>query len=232
MSRPAAPRANDPTSRRCRLGVVFLCCSAVFSLVSASANAQTYSAECRIERLTTTPAARNTAGALGNPPEHLNDSEITKTSECLSSALDRALALVRDAAVARTKSWTAMSSGYRASEHGTYLQVFANPQAAGSYALYEDGARMDVGSTIIKRAFRVEIDGRTRPYRIYIMERMPPGYEVKLNDWRFAAYEANGALVGETGGRQNERVRFCAECHQAARTQDFLFFVPPKYRFQ
>jgi hypothetical protein len=187
----AVPRASDPTGRRCRLVVVFLCCSAVSSLVSASANGQSYSAECRIERLTTTPAARNTVGALGNPPEHLNDSEIAKTSECLSSALDRALAPVRDAAVARTKSWTAMSSGYRASEHGTYLQVFANPQAAGSYALYEDGARMDVGSTIVKRAFRVEIDGRTRPYRVCIKER----WLARLADDKMSAFGSAQSVI-------------------------------------
>jgi hypothetical protein len=73
-------------------------------------------------------------------------------------------------------------------------------------------------------------DGRARAYRIYVMEKMRAGYEPEPHDWRFAAYGSNGALVGETGGRNDARVRFCAECHAAARAQDFSIYVPPTYR--
>jgi len=36
--------------------------------------------------------------------------------------------------------------------------------------------------------------------------------------------------VGESGGQDAAKVAYCAGCHQAARVQDFLFFVPPRHR--
>jgi hypothetical protein len=198
-------------------------------LLPGPAAAQDFVPECRVMRLATAPAPRDALGGLGMPPTHLTQAEIERTAGCLATGLDRAFAAVRDRAVLG-KSWTAMSRAYKASEHGTFLQVFADAAAAPSYARYEAGARMGEGATVIKRALRVEADGRARPYRIYVMERMRAGYEPGVNDWRFAVYEPTGALVGETGGQGNARVRFCAECHAAARAQDFLLFVPPAYR--
>lgn len=195
----------------------------------ALAAAQDFVPECRVARLAGAPAPREALGGLGMPPAHLTQAEIDRSSACLTAAMDRVFAAVRDRAVLG-KGWTTMSNAYRASEHGTFLQVFADAQAAPSYARYEAGARMGEGATVIKRAFRVEADGRARPYRVYVMERMRAGYEPGVNDWRFAAYEPNGALIGETGGQNDARVRFCAECHAAARAQDFLLFVPPAYR--
>lgn len=198
-------------------------------LVPISAAAQGFVPECRVMRLAASPAPQEALGGLGMPPSHLTDAEIDRTAVCLSAALDRTLAAVRDRAVA-DKGWTTMSTAFRASEHGTFLQVYADGKAAPSYARYEAGARMGEGATVIKRAFRVDSDGRARPYRVYVMERMRSGYEPGVNDWRFAAYEADGMLIGETGGRSNARVRFCAECHQAGRAQDYLLFVPPRHR--
>lgn len=198
-------------------------------LTPVTAAAQGVVPECRVTRLAGAPAPQEALGGLGMPPSHLTDAEIDRTAGCLAAALDRTLAAVRDRAVAG-KAWATMSSAFRASEHGTFLQVYADAKAAPSYARYEAGARMGEGATVIKRAFRVDADGRARPYRVYVMERMRSGYEPGVNDWRFAVYEADGTLVGETGGRANARVRFCAECHQAARAQDFLLFVPPRHR--
>ena len=194
------------------------------------ARAQGFVPECRIQRLAETPALRETTGALGMPPRHLSAEEIERTAECLVPALDRAFAAANDRAIRSVRDWLRMSRSYKASEHGTFLQVFADRRAAPSYVRYEQGAPMTEGAIIIKRAFRVEADGRARAHRIYVMEKMPAGYEPALHDWRFAAYEPNGTPVGETGGRNDARVRFCAECHAAAREQDFLIYVPPAYR--
>jgi hypothetical protein len=198
-------------------------------LAAAVATAQDFVPECRVQRLASAPAARSAMGGLGTPPVHLTQADIDRTAACLGPAMDRAFAGLRDRALVG-KVWTPMSNAYRASEHGTFLQVFADAAAAPSYARYEQGPRMAEGATVIKRAFRVEADGRARAYRVYIMERMRAGYEAGINDWRFAVYEPDGALVGETGGQGNARVRFCAECHAAGRAQDFLLFVPPAYR--
>jgi hypothetical protein len=198
-------------------------------LVCLSVAAQDVVPACRVARLAASPAPREALGGLGMPPVHLSEAEIDRIAACLAAALDRTLAAVRDRAVAG-KGWSTMSNAFRASEHGTFLQVYADAKAAPSYARYEAGARMGEGATVIKRAFRVDADGHARPYRVYVMERMRAGYEPGVNDWRFAAYEADGTLIGETGGRANARVRFCADCHQAGRAQDYLLFVPPRHR--
>jgi hypothetical protein len=200
------------------------------ALLSACASAPSVDAStCRVERLARAPASSGTTGGLGMPPEHLTQAEIEAVAVCLAPRIARAFAAVGDRAVTG-KSWSAMSRAFKASEHGSFLQVYADPAAAESYRRYEAGARMEVGATIVKRSFRVEADGTARAYRSFVLERMAPGYEAGANDWRFAVYEADGSLIGETGGRGNERVRFCVECHAAARAQDFLLFVPPAYR--
>lgn len=199
-------------------------------LLSACASAPSVDqSTCRVERLARAPAPASAIGGLGKPPEHLTQAEIEAVAACLAPRIARAFAAVDDRAVTG-KSWAAMSRAYKASEHGSFLQVYADPAAAESYRRYEQGARMGAGATIVKRSFRVEADGTARAYRTFAMARMAPGYEAGANDWRFAVYEADGTLIGETGGRGNERVRFCVECHAAARAQDFLLFVPPAYR--
>lgn len=209
-----------------RLLMVFLALLAV----SAPAQAQSSGAGCRVERLAASPALREATGGLGNPPNHLAPDEIARMATCLTPALDRTFAAVGDPAIRRVRDWAAMSRTYKASEHGTFLQVFAEPQAARSYRQYEAGPAMEQGAVLVKRAFRVDADGRARPYRVYVMEKRAPGAAPGTNDWRFAAYEPDGSLVGETGGRNDARVRFCAACHAAARAQDFLLFVPPAFR--
>jgi hypothetical protein len=221
---------NLPSTESESCSVPFLLATLLLSMIASPALAQNYVDACRVARLAAQPAAREAVGGLGAPPSSLTLAEIEHTAACMAAALDRSFAAVGDAAIRRVRAWAPMSTSYKASEHGTFLRVYANPQAAASYARYEEGPRMPQGAMVIKRSFRVEGDGRVRPHRTYIMEKMGLGYEPGINDWRFAAYEPNGALVGETGGRDNARVRFCAECHAAAREQDFLIFVLPKFR--
>lgn len=203
--------------------------AALALLASCATGPRIDQASCRVERLTASPVAATALGGLGAPPTHLSAAEIDAVAGCLRPRIEAAFAAIGDRAVAG-KSWTPMSSTYQASEHGMFLRVYADPGAADSYRRYEQGARIGQGGTIVKRSFRVEADGRAAPYRTFVLERMAPGYEPGANDWRFAVFEPDGTLIGETGGRGNERVRFCVECHQSARVQDFLLYVPPAYR--
>jgi Cytochrome P460 len=187
------------------------------------------SASCRVARLAAAPVPAGSLGGLGMPPTHVTQAEIDAVAACLAPGLDRAFAAVADPAV-RGKTWVPMSTAYRASEHGMFLQIYADAGAAESYRNYERGARIAAGGTIVKRSFRVEADGRAVPYRTFVMERRAPGHEPGINDWRFAMFEPSGVLFGETGGQDNARVRFCVQCHEAARAQDFLLYAPPSFR--
>jgi hypothetical protein len=202
---------------------------AVLALVACATPPREAAQGCVVPRLAASPASQILLGDLGMPPGSLRDDEIDATADCLGPDLDAAFARVRDKAV-DGKNWTTMSTNYRASEHGMFLQVYADAAAAPSYRLYEKGARMPIGATLLKRSFRVGADGKAEAFRIFIMTREKPGYAPEANDWRFAVFQPDGTLIGETGGRGDANVRFCIECHRAAHAQDYLLFVPPRFR--
>jgi hypothetical protein len=203
--------------------------AAVLALVACAAPSRETGQACVVPRLAAAPASQILLGDLGMPPGLLRDDEIVAAADCLGRDLDAAFARVRDKAI-DGKNWTTMSTNYRASEHGMFLQVYADAAAAPSYRLYEKGARMTEGATLLKRSFRVGADGKAEAFRVFLMTREKPGYAPEANDWRFAVFQPDGTLIGETGGRGDANVRFCIECHRAAHAQDYLLFVPPRYR--
>ncbi len=185
---------------------------------------------CRVERLRLQPAAASDIGSLGTPPEHLNAAEVEATAACLAPALDAVLASVQDQVLRGAEAWAPMSKAYRGSEHGMFLQVYANEAAAASYRKYEQGAAIPLGGMVLKRSFRVAADGKAEPYALFVMARMQPGFSPDTNDWRFALIGPDGRTVGATNGPDDAKVRYCAACHATARRQDFLLFVPPGLR--
>ncbi|MBI3503948.1 MAG: cytochrome P460 family protein [Proteobacteria bacterium] len=191
--------------------------------------------QCQIRRVAEAVAAGravplDTLGGLGNPPMLLTPEEIDATVACLDAALDAAIASAQDATIRATRGWLPVSTGYMASEHGIFLQVFTNV-AAKDYALAERMAgRLPQGAAILKRSFRVAADGTATPGPVFVMERMAQGYDASTNDWRFAVTRPDGTRVGESGGENAPDVAYCAGCHRSARVQDFLFFVPPRHR--
>jgi hypothetical protein len=159
----------------------------------------------------------------------MSGGEIDAVARCLGPELDAALARSADATIRTTTGWRPAARAYMASEHGMFLQVFANA-AGADYLQYERGSRLPSGAAILKRSFRVAADGTATPGPVFVMERMAQGYDASTNDWRFAVTTPDGALVGESGGRDAAKVAYCAGCHKSAAVQDFLFFVPPRFR--
>lgn len=200
----------------------------VAALLSACAPVNGDGPACRVERAARTPASA--LGGLGNPPTQLTQAEIDAMAACLAPALDAALARAYDATIRETRGWRTMSRNYMASEHGMFLQVFANASAAADYAKAERGDRLPQGAAILKRSFHVDRAGNATAGSLYLMERMAPGYDTWTNDWRFTVTKPDGLRLGESGGEDALAVAFCAGCHKSARVQDFLFFVPPRYR--
>jgi len=185
---------------------------------------------CTVERLRHQPAAASSLGSLGTPPEHLTAVEVEATAACLAPALDAVLASAQVPALRGAEAWAPMSKAYRGSEHGMFLQVYANAGAVASYRNYELGAPIPVGGVVLKRSFRVDADGKATPFALFAMERMAPGFSPDTNDWRFVLIGPDGRTVGATNGPDDAKVRYCAACHASARRQDFLLFVPPGLR--
>lgn len=185
-------------------------------------------AACRVVRAAGTPTVA--LGGLGNPPMQLDQGEIEAMADCLVPALDAALARAEDATIRATRGWRPMSRTYMASEHGMFLKVYANAAAASDYAKAERGGRLPQGAAILKRSFRVDMAGNAAAGPVFVMERMAEGYDPSTGDWRFAVTTPDGPRVGESGGENAPAVAFCAGCHRSARVQDYLFFVPPRFR--
>ncbi len=116
---------------------------------------------------------------------------------------------------------------YLSEPHGRrYLNNYANAKAEG-YGTFGPIEEMPVGAAIAKDSFEVTKRGDVYTGPLFLMEKMPEGFNAASGDWRFTMIRPNGGVFGRTGGPNGERVAFCAECHaQVAGESDYLFFPP------
>ena len=128
-------------------------------------------------------------------------------------------------------SWTRYNTApYRSATHGRrYVNNYANA-IAQPYGQGEAGVPLPPGAIVVKDSFTVTTAGDIAPGPLFVMEKMPPGFNYLTGDWRYAMVTADGELAGRTGGPGAERVEFCISCHLAREAQDHLYFVPPAYR--
>ena len=119
---------------------------------------------------------------------------------------------------------------YRSATHG---QRFVNNHAndiAQAYGRYESAGTLPVGSAITKESFTVTTDGAVVPGPLFIMEKMPAGFNYVTGDWRYTMIGEAGEVFGVTKGANAERVEYCIACHLARERYDHLYFVPTEYR--
>ena len=119
---------------------------------------------------------------------------------------------------------------FRSATHGNhYVNVYANP-VAKAYAAFEQAGMFPVGSIIAKDSFAVASSGEILLGPLFIMEKMPAGFNYVSDDWRYVHIQPDGTFFGETNGVNSERVEHCAACHLAAAHQNHLFFIPGPFR--
>lgn len=119
---------------------------------------------------------------------------------------------------------------YPSVSHGNrFVSNYANP-AARAYGRYEQAGRLPVGSLLAKDSVTVKKDGVAMPGALFLMEKMPAGFNYVSGDWRYTMVMPDGSIFGITNGEGSERVKFCISCHLAVEKQDHLFFMPEEYR--
>jgi len=120
---------------------------------------------------------------------------------------------------------------YLSEPHGRrYLNNYANAKAQ-AYGTFGPIAEVPVGAAIAKDSFEVTERGDVYTGPLFLMEKMPEGFNPASGDWRFTMIRPNGGVFGRTGGPHGERVAFCAECHaRVAEESDYLFFPPQEVR--
>jgi len=118
------------------------------------------------------------------------------------------------------------SAPYLSATHGNhYLNNYAN-QRALAYGEFEAAGRLPVGSVIAKDSFAVTNSGGILIGPLFIMEKMPQGFNYVSADWKYTLIRSDGTLFGETKGPGAERVEYCISCHLARERYDHLYFIP------
>ncbi|HEY5700530.1 MAG TPA: cytochrome P460 family protein [Gammaproteobacteria bacterium] len=146
-------------------------------------------------------------------------------------ALEAGYARANKSAVRSYLRWRRYNRApYLSSTHGNhYINNYANETAA-DYGLFEKAGRLPVGSVIAKDSFSVTETGGVLLGSLFVMEKMPRGFNYVSGDWKYTLIQPDGRILGETNGPGSERVEYCIACHLAAEPQDHLFFMPPAYR--
>ncbi len=134
--------------------------------------------------------------------------------------------------VDRYRTWRRYNTvPYRSAQHGErFVNNYANA-AAKSYRHFEASGEMPAGSVLVKDSFAVTKRGDVFSGPLFVMEKMPQGFNLASRDWRYTMIMPDGSLFGTTSGEGSERVGFCVTCHKLAGDRnDHLFFIPERYR--
>ena len=168
------------------------------------------------------------AGAVAE----LTAAEARKAYDCLVEDLVAGYSKSGLTVASHYKDWKNYSSQpYVSDTHGgRYVNNYGNT-SAGNYGKYEAAGRMAVGALLAKDSFVAKADGKLAAGPLFLMEKMPAGFNKASGNWRYTMVLPNGQVFGTTNGAGSAKMNFCYECHMAvAEEQDSLMFLPDEYR--
>ena len=172
----------------------------------------------------------NPCGA--GPAVELTDAEAVKVYDCLLKELKAAYAKSDDRIALSYAAWPRYSArAYESGTHGgRYVQNYANKKAR-AYGAFENAGTFPAGSQLAKDSFSVNANGTVSVGPLFIMEKMPAGFNADSGDWRYTMIMPNGAVFGTTNGRGSGNVEFCIGCHiSVSPEQDSVMLLPEEYR--
>lgn len=183
-------------------------------------------------------AASNPCGAGANPcgaaaAATITDAEAKRAGECMQDELKAAYAKSALPAAKMFATWPRYSSqAYQSATHGErYVQNYGSDKAK-AYSKYEEAGVMPTGAVLAKSSFSVAPDGRISAGPLFVMEKMSAGFHTESGDWKYSMVMSDGALFGETKGKNSGAMQFCIDCHQSASDYDHLMFLPEEYRIK
>ena len=131
------------------------------------------------------------------------------------------------------QSWERYNSApYVSATHGQrYVNSYAN-STGRQYGRLKTGERYPVGTVFAKDSITVTASGRTFPTALFVMEKISAGTNESTADWRYLMVLPDGSIFGDTLGPDREQVNYCHACHAAKESDDYVFFVPEKFRIK
>lgn len=186
-------------------------------------------------------AAANSARAQqGAPTKHfsvsnpadLSDADAEDIYRRMSAPLKKGYLLSNHPVARAYQSWSRFNTTpYRSETHG---ERFVNNYANGmgrAYGSFEQAGELPVGSVVAKDSFAVTEEGGVFAGPLFVMEKMPQGFNAKSRDWRYTMIMPDGSVFGVTKGADSQKVEFCITCHERAGAEhDHLYFLPETYR--
>lgn len=166
-------------------------------------------------------------------PAELTDADAEEIYQRISDKLVRGYQLSNHPAARSYQRWRRFDRApYRSGPHGErFVNHYANGIGHDAYGALKEGERMPVGSLIAKDSFAVTKAGEVYSGPLFLMEKMPEGFDPAGHDWRYTMIMPDGSVFGVTKGPDSQKVEFCQKCHQIAdEGNDHLFFVPERYR--
>ena len=119
---------------------------------------------------------------------------------------------------------------YLSATHGNrYVNNYANATTRG-YGALKPGETFAAGTIMAKDSFTVTKKGKVFPGALFVMEKLKPGANPGTADWRYIMVMPDGSLFGDTAGDSADQVAYCHDCHRQKADQDYVFFVPARYR--
>ncbi len=197
---------------------------------------------------TTLPGHADTASCtVPDIGDRITDAQASALYECLTAAMAAQLEMLESGGTIDGPSWlrsdmpvaraflgweSVTTAPYESGTHGGRFVVnLADPVALPSYSRFEDGGPMPMGGILAKPSFTVSDDGTAALGPLFLMERAADGTYPDMGDWIYSAIMPDGSVMGPTGGPQNDRVQFCADCHLAIGADtDSMTYLPDEYR--
>ena len=217
---------NNTLAKTC---VLVLAIAGSVGVLATSLLAQT-SSEVEMSGLSGSPDAPRHHFRLRNPAE-LDAAEAERIYRIVKPALAIGYAASGLAETQNYQEWRKYNSApYLSSTHGNhYINNYAN-ETGRAYARFEKAGRLPVGSVLVKDSFSVTETGGILLGPVFVMEKMPAGFNDITGDWKYKLVQPDGRFLGETNGEGAKRVEYCIACHWAVEKQDHLYFIPEDYR--
>ncbi len=168
--------------------------------------------------------------AIENPAE-LSKDEANAVYKSLAKRMARGYAAAQLDLLRNYQSWPLFNDApYISATHGQrFVNSYAN-RMAHNYGTLQEGEVLPVGSVLAKDSMTVTDEGKVFPGAMFVMEKLAPGTDPDMADWRYIMVLPDGSLFGDTMGFRAKAVAYCHDCHEQVAERDYTFYVPEEYQ--
>ena len=116
---------------------------------------------------------------------------------------------------------------YQSATHGNrFVQTYGNHYAK-NYSAYEKAGTFKLGALLAKDSFTGTGDGKTAVGPMFLMKKMPAGFNKASRDWKYTMIMPDGRVFGATGGKNAAAMNVLLRMPQRCRArQDAVMLLP------